>query len=183
MKIIVAPGREAAQPDLPVQRKAPMAALFDPGLELLHAPMPSECAKIESAAGVGVAESARPVNMMPWGSNVESEGSRHGRTCTPAGGERLPTVGDQKLSARTPGGRAASARYQRADVTFALSAVAQMCEQGDRVAFEKHGGYLQHLQGGAQTRSKRVNNVYSMELYLEMPRGMPELGFTRPSRR
>lgn len=174
---------EQEEVDVEEPDEVPLAALFDPELELLHIPESTEWVKIESVVDSGAAESVQPANMVPWVPMVESEGSRRGQTYTSAGGERLPNLGEKKLSVLTPDGRPASARYQCADVTRALSAVSQMCDQGNRVVFEQHGGYLENLHDGTQTHFKRVNNVYIMELYVEKPCEAAEAGFTWPSQR
>ena len=159
----------------------PLMALFDPEAELNYVPAATEWVKIESVVDSGAAESVQPVNMVPWVPMMPSEGSKRGQTYTSAGGERLPNLGEKKLEVVTDEGYPATARFQCADVTRALSAVSQMCDQGNRVIFEKMGGYIESLMDGTRTHFNRVNNVYVMELHMEKPVDVTSTGFARPS--
>ena len=79
----------------------------------------------------------------------------------------------------TEEGMSTTARYQMAEVMRPLSAVSKICDQGSRVVFEKHGGYIESLIDGQRTEYKSENNVYILGMWIWRP-GSSD--FPRPSR-
>ena len=97
-------------------------SLFDADLELHHIAQGSRWLRLDSAAP----ESVAPPSTAPRVKVEESDGSNRGRTKLSTSGDRLPNLGDKKLSVTTWNGQAATATYQAADVTRALCAVSRM---------------------------------------------------------
>ena len=52
--------------------------------------------------------------------------------------------------------------FQVTDVKKPLASVARVCDSGNRVILEAHGGYIENLVTGKRINLERENNTYSM---------------------
>lgn len=144
-------------------------ALFDPDVQLHYVPRGPTWRKVETVMDSGAAESVAPVELAPWVKLEASEGSRRGQTYLAAGGEKLPNLGEKKLEVFTSEGRPATATFQCADVTRALSSVSKICDRGNRVVFDVDGGFIVDKSSGARTNFRRENNVYVLDMFMLEP--------------
>ena len=92
----------------------------------------------------------------------------------------LPNLGERRLIGTTEDGHEVSTVYQIAEVGKALGSVARMCDKGNRVVFEKDGGYIYNLSDGRYTAFERKENVYVLYTWVKKPRN--QSGFTRQGR-
>ena len=92
---------------------------------------------------------------------------------TMANGQRTSNKGDQNAMAFTRDGHGITFRAQVTDVHRPLMSVSRICDKGNRVVFEKHGGYIESLTTGEQIHVRRDHNVYRLDV------DVPESGFTR----
>ena len=117
-----------------------------------------------------------------------------------ANGSRLPNMGQQVASFRTPEGLNRSLRFQIAGVERPLISVAQLAKTGHRVEFGADEGHIVHVPSGRRLRLQRTGGVYLLRMLVKdsrpassairsgesaarseaAPRSAP--GFSRPSR-
>jgi hypothetical protein len=152
-------------------RFAEVGALFVPEVEEVNHVKEVKWAKLEAVVDSGAAESVAPSSMAPWLPTVPSEGSRRGQCYLSASGTKLENKGEKQFDMVTAEGNWGQATFQVAEVTRPLCSVTKICDRGNKVVFEKDGGYIYNYATGVQTRFGRQNNVYVMEMYVEEPSG------------
>jgi hypothetical protein len=152
-------------------RFAEVGALFCPEVEEVNHVKEVKWAKLEAVVDSGAAESVAPSSMAPWLPTVPSEGSRRGQCYLSASGTKLENKGEKQFDMVTAEGNWGQATFQVAEVTRPLCSVTKICDRGNKVVFEKDGGYIYNYATGVQTRFGRQNNVYVMEMYVEEPSG------------
>ena len=121
--------------------------------------------RIEAVMDSGAADSVAPASMAPWIPVEESPGSRKGQHYLSASGDRIPNLGQKRLSVVTEEGHPTCTTYQIADVTRPLCAVSRMCDSGNKVIFHKDGGYVESPDG-KKTAFRRERNVYLLSTWI-----------------
>ena len=81
-----------------------------------------------------------------------------------ANGSRLPNLGQQVASFRTPEGLSRSLRFQIAGVERPLISVAQLAKTGHRVEFGADEGHIVHVPSGQRLRLQRTGGVYLLRM-------------------
>ena len=81
-----------------------------------------------------------------------------------ANGSRLPNLGQQVASFRTPEGLSRSLRFQIAGVERPLISVAQLAKTGHRVEFGADEGHIVHVPSGQRFRLQRTGGVYLLRM-------------------
>ena len=99
---------------------------------------------------------------------VSSRGSRSGENFKTASGALLPNQGDRIIKGTDEDGAILALRYAVADVTTALDSVAQICDAGNSVVFDKWGGYI--IGPGGKVDFKRVDDNYIRTTWVKRPR-------------
>ena len=92
---------------------------------------------------------------------------------TMANGQRTSNNGEQHFMAVTSDGHEITFKAQVTDVHRPLMSVSRICDKGNRVVFERHGGYIESLTTGEKIHVRRDHNVYRLQV------DVPESGFTR----
>ena len=69
---------------------------------------------------------------------------------------------------KTKEGTRSSLKWQCAPVTKPLLSVSHICDAGHRVIFESTGGYMVNLKSGCKTSFRRKNNVYVLDMMVEV---------------
>jgi hypothetical protein len=155
---------------------AEVGALFCQEVEEVNHVKEVKWAKLEAVVDSGAAESVAPSSMAPWLPTVPSEGSRRGQCYLSASGAKLENKGEKKFDMVTAEGNWGQATFQVAEVTRPLCSVTKICDRGNKVVFEKDGGYIYNYATGVKTKFDRQNNVYVMEMYVEEPSGFARQG-------
>ena len=91
-------------------------------------------------AGSGAEETVAPPGLLP-GRIVKSPMQRAGGRYRAANGSRIPNLGQQDVSFKTPEGHGCSLRSQVADVARPLISVSQLSKTGHKVEFESAQGF------------------------------------------
>ena len=127
----------------------------------------------------GAEETVAPPGLLP-GRVVESPMQRSGgrSRARAANGSRIPNLGQQDVSVKTPEGHGCSLRFQVADVERPLISVSQMSKTGRKVEFESAQGLIIHKQSGKRIRLQRVGGVYLLRMKVRddrevVPRARP----------
>ena len=127
----------------------------------------------------GAEEAVAPPGLLP-GRVVESPMQRSGgrSRARAANGSRIPNLGQQDVSVKTPEGHGCSLRFQVADVERPLISVSQMSKTGRKVEFESAQGLIIHKQSGKRIRLQRVGGVYLLRMKVRddrevVPRARP----------
>ena len=92
---------------------------------------------------------------------------------TMANGHKTSNRGEQHVRAVTKDGHEIAFKAQVTDVHRPLMSVSRICDRGNRVVFENHGGYIESLTTGEKIQVHRDRNVYRLEV------SVPDSGFTR----
>ena len=92
---------------------------------------------------------------------------------TMANGHKTSNRGEQHVMAVTEDGHEIAFKAQVTDVHRPLMSVSRICDKGNRVVFESHGGYIESLTTGEKIQVRRDRNVYRLQV------NVPESGFTR----
>ena len=127
----------------------------------------------------GAAESVAPASIAPWIPAAPSEGSKKGQQYLNASGEKLPNLGEKKIRGLTNESFLVNSTFQLAEVTRPLCSVSQICDRGNEVHFDQHGGYI-ISESGRRTHFRRENNVYVLQLHADAG-PMSSQGFPRQS--
>lgn len=77
-----------------------------------------------------------------------SQEQRNGTYYLAAGGERLPNMGEKHVHIRAQERMQCGVRMQGTNVRKLLLSVARMCDEQNRLVFERDGGYMEHLVTG-----------------------------------
>ena len=81
-----------------------------------------------------------------------------------ANGARIPNLGQQLATFRTPEGHGCSLRFQVAAVERPLISVSQLARTGPRVEFGATDGHIIHMQSGRRIRLQQSGGVYLLEM-------------------
>ena len=81
-----------------------------------------------------------------------------------ANGARIPDLGQQLSSFRTPEGHGCSLRFQLAGVERPLISVSQLARTGHRVEFGANDGRIVHTESGRRIRLQRAGGVYLLRM-------------------
>ena len=111
----------------------------------------------------GAEETVAPPGLFPGAVEV-SPMQRAGGRYRAANGARLPNLGQQLASFRTPEGHGCSLRFQLAGVERPLISVAQLAQSGHRVEFGASEGHIVNAQNGRRIRLQRVGGVYLLKM-------------------
>ena len=106
-----------------------------------------EWQEIEVVMDSGSGDSVAPTTMAPGVSVRESVGSKQGQHYVSAIGNRIPNLGEKVLEAATEEGNRHRVTFQVTDVSRPLCAVSKVCQKGNRVIFDEHGGVVQNSDG------------------------------------
>ena len=101
-----------------------------------------------------------------------------------ANGSRLPNLGQQVASFRTPEGLSRSLRFQIAGVERPLISVAQLAKTGHRVEFGADEGHIVHVPSGQRLRLQRTGGVYLLRMLVRDttgPGAKPQPGAAGPA--
>ena len=90
-----------------------------------------------------------------------------------ANGHKTANRGEQHVMAVTHSGQEITFKAQVTDVHLPLMSVRRICDKGNRVVFDSHGGYIESLTTGEKIHVRRDHNVYRLQV------NVPESGFTR----
>jgi hypothetical protein len=126
-----------------------------------------EWIRVQSVMDSGCGCSVAPPGMCPSYPINESEASLRGQEFTSASEHDLPNLGEQVLQVVMEDGKETTLSYAIADVSRALNAVTEVCDQGNRVIFGRSGGIIENLQTGKQTPFKREGNIYALEYWVK----------------
>jgi hypothetical protein len=126
-----------------------------------------EWIRVQSVMDSGCGCSVAPPGMCPSYPINESEASLRGQEFTSASEHDLPNLGEQVLQVVMEDGKETTLSYAIADVSRALNAVTEVCDQGNRVIFGRGGGVIENLQTGKQTPFKREGNIYALEYWVK----------------
>ena len=83
---------------------------------------------------------------------------------TMANGQRTCNKGEQHVMAVTSDGHEITFKAQVTDVHRPLMSVSRICDKGNRVVFESHGGYIESLTTGEKLQVRRDHNVYRLQV-------------------
>ena len=92
---------------------------------------------------------------------------------TMANGHKTSNHGEQHVRAVTQDGHEIAFKAQVTDVHRPLMSVSRICDKGNRVVFEDHGGYIESLTTGKKIQVHRDRNVYRLQVKV------PDSGFMR----
>ena len=76
-----------------------------------------------------------------------------------ADSSRMPNLGQQDVSFKTPTGHGRSLRFQVVDVERPLISVSHLSKTGHKVEFEGSQGFIIHKQSGKRIRLQRMGGV------------------------
>ena len=138
-------------------------------------------ARLASVLDSGAAESVMPEKLLDWLPLEASEGFRRGATYTSASGQVISNLGARTVQGVTSDNLPISAMYQVCAVNKPLTSVAKVCEAGNKVVFEKDGGFIWNYASKTTTPFRKENGVYMMDMWVEAPADRVAQGFTRPS--
>ena len=127
-----------------------------------------EWCQVISYVDSGAGKSVCPIEHCDEVPVVSSRGSRSGEHFTTASGVRLPNQGDRTITGVDDRGTPLELKYAVADVTTALDSVAKICDAGNRVIFDKWGGYI--AGGKGRVDFKRVDDSYVRTTWVRRPR-------------
>ena len=82
-------------------------------------------------------------------------GAKEGETFTAANGSPIKYYGNRKLQGVEDDGMPIAMEIAVADVRKVLASVGAMCDAGNRVIFEKHGGVIYSLKTGRKLKMPR----------------------------
>ena len=88
-----------------------------------------------------------------------------------ANGARIPNLGQQLATFRTPEGHGCSLRFQVAGVERPLVSVSQLARTGHRVEFGANDGHSMHVQSGRRIRLQRAGGVYLLRMLVRDVKG------------
>ena len=100
--------------------------------------------------------------------NIEDDPKRknHGVEYVCADGNRIPNLGEKKVSGYTDEGSKLSVTYQVAPVDRPILAVCKLTQAGHNVWFGKEGGIITHGTTGRRTHFKRKGGIYILEVWV-----------------
>ena len=96
--------------------------------------------------------------------HVRISPSEANATYTMANGSQTTGQGEQQVTALTPAGQQCSFKAQVTGVKRPLMSVSRICDGGNTVFFNAHGGYIQSLGSGEKIHFRRDNNVYRLRV-------------------
>ena len=140
----------------------------------------------------GAEDTVTPPKTLP-SEVVPSPMSQAGQTYRAANGAAIANFGKTVFSFNTANGTKCVMPFQVADVEKPLVSVARMTDAGNRVVFEKGGGYVESTQTGRRVRLQRDGNVFVLDMFVPRPAeeekggkggggGKRTTGFTRQER-
>ena len=91
-------------------------------------------------------------------------------------GRVIRNEGVKNVKVITEEGAKCTVKMQVTDVRKSLMSVSRVCDEGHRVVFEKHGGYIEHLATGQKTQFPRIGGVYVLRLEVAPKSGFPRQG-------
>ena len=104
-----------------------------------------------------------PPGLLP-GRVVESPTQRFGSRYSASNGPRIPNLGQQGNSFKTPEGHGCCLRFQVADAERPLISVSQLSSTCHKVEFEGAQGFIIHKQSGKRIRLQRVGGVHLLRM-------------------
>ena len=107
-----------------------------------------------------------PTTMAPGVSVRESVGSRQGQHYVSATGNRIPNLGEKVLEAATEEGNHHRVTFQVTDVSRPLCAVSKVCQKGNRIIFDEHGGVVQNKVTGHETYFGMKDGIYLLKMWM-----------------
>ena len=116
----------------------------------------------------GAEESVTPPGTFP-AEVLPSAMSKRGEQYSGADGSEIPNLGQSDVSFLDDEGRHTGILFQVAEITQPLVSVADLCDAGNRVVFEKGGGYIRHLASGRQIRLPRDGKTFRLEMKVTAP--------------
>ena len=116
----------------------------------------------------GAEETVAPPGLLP-GKVEESPMQRAGGRYRAANGSRLPNLGQQVATFRTPEGLSRSLRFQIVGVERPLISVAQLARTGHRAELGADEGHIVHVPSGQRLRLLRAGGVYLLRMMVKGP--------------
>ena len=89
-----------------------------------------------------------------------------------ANGARIPNLGQQLASFRTPEGHGCSLRFQMAAVERPLVSVSQLARTGHRVEFGATDGHIVHVESGRRIKLQKTGGVYLLRMLVKDTRSL-----------
>ena len=132
--------------------------------------MRADMKRVELTIDSGAAEHVVGPKDLP---HIPRSPSRKHIQYTMANGQKTSNHGEQHVMAVTRGGHEITFKAQVTDVHRPLMSVSRICDKGNRVVFESHGGYIESLTTGEKIHVHRDHNMYRLQVCV------PEAGFTR----
>ena len=121
----------------------------------------------------GASESVCNRSDFPAAVTMPSEGSKTGVKYRAANGDPIPNEGEKQIAFLTEEWSPKNMKFQVCEVTKPLASVANICEKGHRVVFQKGGSHIENLHTGEVTWLRESNGVYLLDVWT------PAAGFTR----
>ena len=98
-----------------------------------------------------------------------------------AGNEAIKNLGSQKVSGQDEKGQNVGFTFDVADnLSRPLASVYEITEQGNKVVFEKGGGYIQCGKTGSKIQLRSEGKLYFLDLWVEVPKSISGSPFARP---
>ena len=135
---------------------------------------------VEGVVDSGAEESVTNKGVFP-GKVLPSAMSKAGRRYRAANGSRIPNLGQQDVEFRTDEGFGCGIPFQVAEVERPLKAASQLAACGNKVVFEKSGGYVENMATGKNIALKKKGGVYVLRMWVAAS-DEEASGFTRPGR-
>ena len=125
-----------------------------------------EWQEIEVVMDSGSGDSVAPTTLAPGVSVRESVGPKQGQHYVSATGNRIPNLGEKVLEAATEEGNHHRVTFQVTDVSRPLCAVSKVCQKGNRVIFDEHGGVVQNKATGRETYFGMQDGIYLLKMWM-----------------
>ena len=131
-----------------------------------------EWVEIDTVVDSGAADPVMGTEVADWLPIDDSPGSLRGQTWVSATNDEVHNLGQRKVHGFDDLGNPVESVYQIGDtISTTLGAVSRTCDKGNRVVFEKTGGYIENLDTGVVRTFPRVNNIYVMKTWVKKPVG------------
>ena len=98
-----------------------------------------------------------------------------------AGNEAIKNLGSQKVNGQDEKGQNVGFTFDVAEnLSRPLASVYEITEQGNKVVFEKGGGYIQCGKTGSKIQLRPEGKLYFLDLWVEVPKSISGSPFARP---
>ena len=120
--------------------------------------------KMELIVDSGAAASVIPQDLLSDHPITPGEASKRGVNYLAANGDRVPNLGEMKLTVATKEQFVSNMTFQVASVNKPILSVGEITKSGNKVEFDTSGGTITHLRSRKKIHFKKRGGIYILEV-------------------